>query len=80
MSRFSNLVPTWDTSCVGGPASLSQMDRLMLTEHLAHCDALRRPLLALWTGFTAIHRMLGERTLTGMLLIATLAAVVWLAL
>ena len=80
MPRFSNLVPTWDTSCVGGPAGLSQMDRLMLTEHLAHCDALRRPLLALWTGITAIHRMLGERTLTGMLLIATLAAVVWLAL
>lgn len=80
MSSFSTLVPTWDTSSIGDPAGISQMDRLMLTEHLIHCDVLRKPLRTVGTAISGIHRLLAERTLTGTLLMAIPVTLVWLAL
>jgi hypothetical protein len=80
MSRFSSLVPSWDTSSRGYPDRTSRVERLMLDKHLAHCGVLQGPLRLAWIGLSRLHRMLAERALTGTLLIALLAGTAWLVL
>ena len=76
MSHPSFVASAWDTSCVGQPADVSLLELSHLSEHLAHCGALRGPLDQFLAGAASLQALVAEHVVTVALLVTLLVGAV----
>jgi len=76
MSHPSFVASVWDTSCVGQPADVSLLELSHLSEHLAHCGALRGPLDQFLAGAASLQALVAEHVVTVALLVTLLVGAV----
>jgi hypothetical protein len=80
MPNTLNTHPIWDTSCIALPADFTPMESRALGEHLNHCGAQRGALHGLRGGANELGRLLAERLVTALLVIAAFGLASGLAL
>ena len=76
MPHPSFVASAWDTSCVGQPADVSLLELSHLSEHLAHCGALRGPLDQFLAGAASLQALVAEHVVTVALLVTLLVGAV----